>query len=254
MSAPRRRRRRDQGELHSAPQDRRGSFRGHYPSVMGLSTRPTAPKFTFGGRPPHAVGQELTTPSPGPGHYLEGLAADRSARHTSQPHFSFSAAERNGESARKQRQPGPGTYEISYMIGEGTPSFTCTPRRGPSTVDKNPGPGDHDLPDLIGKVSPKHSITPRREYSPSVSRTAPAPGPGEYDASAEGRADSKSVSMSASPRWGFGSSLQRPRGPGEASDATPGPGTYRHPSELRGPKFSMRMKTQSPKLCLARFD
>eukprot|EP00929_Paragymnodinium_shiwhaense_P071233 TRINITY_DN36225_c0_g1_i1.p1 TRINITY_DN36225_c0_g1~~TRINITY_DN36225_c0_g1_i1.p1 ORF type:complete len:277 (+),score=53.07 TRINITY_DN36225_c0_g1_i1:75-905(+) len=214
-----------------------------YPSPEKLSNMPASPKFSMGARFKQdsisAAGRKAAVP--GPGSYYE-TQPDRLAKYKRTPQFSFGSATR--QSKKQSRIPGPGAYVHKPTIGQG-PTYSCAPRRMEATARGKvpPGPGAHDLPTYLGKA-PRHSMLPRRPQTTG----AEIPGPGDYDDR------DKRVVSKASPRWGFGTSLQRPRDVGELADSTPGPGAYRHYDARRaGPGFSMRSRTNCEKMRMAKF-
>jgi len=228
------------GGMSSTPRSAR-----HHPEVSEiappttLSTHKKAPQFSMASRMKESSCMDV----PGVGTY-EG-SVDVLARHTRVPKFSFGAATRT--EPRKLRAPGPGAYVVPQFMGKAGPSFSLSPRRDvKSTGSKMPGPGAHEMQNFSrGASAPKPSIAPRRE-EPGVKEQAP--GPGEYDTQLD-----SSVRPALPPSWGFGSARQRPRGAADFGDTTPGPGAYRHDSQLKGPQFSMRSRTAGAKERLAKF-
>jgi len=212
-----------------------------YPSIDALSKMHAAPKFSFGSKPKRMDDKDVSVP--GPGSYFESYAETHRGRKAA-PKFSFGAATR--KELEKGRVPGPGAYACSSARG-GT-SFSCTPRRGetnckPGKQHSTPGPGSHCIPDMIGLHGPRHAITPRRKSDTAAEeRQRPGPGPGQYQPT------EKVMSQAIPPKYGFGSAPARPGIP--KSEIAPGPGAYRHNTELngKGAKYSMRAKTAIDKV------
>mmetsp|Transcript_33946 Transcript_33946/g.97769 ORF Transcript_33946/g.97769 Transcript_33946/m.97769 type:complete len:246 (+) Transcript_33946:22-759(+) len=199
-----------------------------------LSVHLKAPAFSFGGRTKKA----LPADTPGAGTY-EVERVELLARYGRTPKFSFGATSRHDP--RRPRQPGPGAYTVPQTFGRTGPSVSCAPRRevrAPSQA-RAPGPGSHDLPGSIAVKGPTLSKSPRRMIDGTARAT---PGPGAYDSHRDGALRPRST-----PRWGFGTSRQRPKDVAEVTDSTPGPGAYRHHSQLKGPKFSIRANTAAAK-------
>eukprot|EP00927_Polykrikos_kofoidii_P074157 TRINITY_DN70128_c0_g1_i1.p1 TRINITY_DN70128_c0_g1~~TRINITY_DN70128_c0_g1_i1.p1 ORF type:complete len:247 (-),score=19.07 TRINITY_DN70128_c0_g1_i1:107-847(-) len=213
-----------------------------YPSTTALSTKPTAPAFSFGGR--LKAHDHLEAPkTPGPGSYYEPQP-ENLAKYSRVPKFSFGSASR--QDSRRPRVPGPGAYVQKPFLGNSGPTFSCTPRRTEVTPIRGkvpPGPGAHDLPTLFGKNGTKPTMTQRR---PPKVRPSP-PGPGAYDTTDDSVVGSR-------PKWGFGSSSQRPKALTDSIVPTPGPGAYKHDTEAsRGLKFSFRARTAGTKERLVKF-
>lgn len=94
-----------------------------------------------------------------------------------------------------------------------------------SQVVGTPGPGAYNQPGKMGE-GPKYGIRPKT----AVSRKEDAPGPGQYNTSVEviKGTGPKPVMSKATRRDNFGEARNNP-----------GPGTYMHPSTLKGgPAFS----------------
>lgn len=192
------------------------------------STLPAAPKFSFGSRPKADREPDV----PGPGSYFKP-GPECLSRHTRTPKFSFGSASR--QEHQRQRVPGPGAYTLTTQLGARAPAAAVTPRpEAARGRQKLPGPGSHNLPSLIGALAPKVSITPRRTEPRPTSRCCP--GPGHYCQASE-------RVVSSMPKWGFGTSPQRPREPAEISVPTPGPGTYCPVTPRGGPQFTLRSRT-----------
>lgn len=216
-----------------------GESESAQPCVTSLSTYQKAPEFSFGGR--SKVLSQLEVP--GAGSYECSIEA--LARHARPPKFSFGGATR--KEPRRMRAPGPGAYVAGSLFGRTGPSFSLTPRREERPArarEKMPGPGSHQVTGSVRSVSPpKYTMSPRRP-----TEVRPHPGPGDYN----GHEDA-ALRRAIVPSWGFGSSRQRPRGITDLGDTTPGPGAYRHDSQLTGPQFSMRARTSGAKERLAKF-
>lgn len=213
-----------------------------YPSIDALSKIKAAPKFSFGAKPKRADDKDPSIP--GPGSYFDSYAESTSARgRRAAPKFSFGAATR--KTLEKGRSPGPGAYAMRSTFGGS--GFSCTPRREETQLrQRTPGPGSHDVRSNFGRQGPRPTITPRRKKDAAdAEKLRPAPGPGHYEPVNE------PLKQASPPKWGFGSGPARPSIPKNwnAEGMTPGPGAYRHETELSGgPKYSIRARTANAKV------
>jgi hypothetical protein len=147
-----------------------------------------------------------------------------------------------------KNSPGPGQYDIS-QINKPKIAFTFRPR---ITIDHNtsakvPGPGQYPVPEGISKNG-KYSVSKFKNYGTTI--IAPrssssqscltmgidknAPGPGHYDLKKTEMGSNGSYFVSkfkSSLCRSFGNSMRKSLSTG-GFDKTPGPGTYRLPSEF----------------------
>lgn len=210
---------------------------------------PAAPKFSFGSKPKKHT--DVDESLPGPGSYFEHNSVQGKRN---PPKFSFGAATR--KEMEGVRVPGPGAYTPRSVFAS-TGGFSCTPRRKPPEIsihEKKPGPGAHNVPANMGTHGPRHSITPRRKANvDAAEKQRIAPGPGAYEPA------DVVLSQTTQPKWGFGTSPRLPKMPKRNAfndGKTPGPGAYRHNTEMegRGPKWSMRPKWNTDKVGLLQED
>ncbi|KEP65062.1 UNVERIFIED_CONTAM: H-SHIPPO 1, putative [Hammondia hammondi] len=184
----------------------------HY--LTTLSNVPSAPKWSFGGRP-RPVSASAT---PGPGTYESGGRTSTTA-----PSYGF-GSEVRGRS-RAQPFPGPGAYDPSKQSARTAPQWSMAGRRAATKVDSSPGPGAYDVKHNSG--SPSYGLGTGQRKTFSAPNT---PGPGAYSPRFLG---------DSSPQWGMGTQNRSRAGGGLKVDV-PGPGTYTLPSRLQeSPQYSM---------------
>eukprot|EP00397_Hematodinium_sp_SG-2012_P025592 GEMP01026749.1.p1 GENE.GEMP01026749.1~~GEMP01026749.1.p1 ORF type:complete len:438 (+),score=64.48 GEMP01026749.1:190-1503(+) len=212
--------RRDESRLVEAP----GPVTYKIKSEMGKGLH-----YTMSSRWNDGHSVEHHAENPGPGQYSQQLPSNS-------PRFGFGTQPRQEQVYRRQRQPGPGEYSPdNKRKGAPTCRFGLAER---STTKSSglPGPGSYNITTRPG--GPKYTCSPRVPRINSDRDRLENPGPGEYEQPLT------SPSKTASPRWGFGTSV---RLSGTLSSNAPGPGTYdAHAKTFVGPKFAFARSKRRP--------
>ncbi|CAE8606189.1 unnamed protein product, partial [Polarella glacialis] len=100
---------------------------GGYLDFEGLSTKPTAPKFSIGNKWKDSASRQDV---PGPGSYMArdmGPIVEKISRFRTTSTFSFGSESRHEK--LPYSGPGPGAYSPRDLLGSGGPKSSLTPRR-----------------------------------------------------------------------------------------------------------------------------
>ena len=166
------------------------------------------------------------TSSPGPGTY-------NYYKDTESIKFSLGRSKRILNNVPNSAVPGPGAYSPEFPKTTTKSVFGRSQRIFFDGFKPTPGPGHYNLTAL--NQSPSFSLRSR----PVEKIVEKAPGPGKYDPKAEFVLDhSPNVALGRSQK-NFETELEK------SNKFIPGPGTYKKPTTLAGPKWGFGSSERS---------
>eukprot|EP00931_Biecheleriopsis_adriatica_P097771 TRINITY_DN7160_c0_g1_i2.p1 TRINITY_DN7160_c0_g1~~TRINITY_DN7160_c0_g1_i2.p1 ORF type:complete len:237 (-),score=28.23 TRINITY_DN7160_c0_g1_i2:90-800(-) len=206
-------------------------------SLVKLSGVRTTPKWSFRGK----QNSDLRNETPGPGQYT--VPETEQVKFATSSRYGFGTSPR--DLIRPASAPGPGEYNPAHprlAAGQQFGFGTSVRQSVKHTSQSTPGPGSYTQSGRMGAEGPKYTATSKR----AGYKAADVPGPGTYHSApppvADLNASAQLPSAKRAPKWGFGTS------PREAviSNQVPGPGSYDSRGDMaqRGPKYSIRSKTE----------